>query len=157
VITALVISGLPTDRFTYLGFLPSRAGSRRRRLRSVAHEPATMVFLEAPHRLREALEDIGLVLGDRRLAVCRELTKLHEEVFRGTVGQAIARFAEPRGEFTLVVEGGRQDRPALAGDIEGRLRDMRLSGAKAKEAIAALAGETGLSKKELYRAWLRLG
>jgi 16S rRNA (cytidine1402-2'-O)-methyltransferase len=157
VITALVISGLPTDRFSYLGFLPSRAGSRRRLLRSVVSEPATMVFLEAPHRLRQALEDIRLVLGDRRLAVCRELTKLHEEVFRGTVSQAIAHFAEPRGEFTLVVEGGRKERPVLAADIERRLRDMRLSGAKAKEAIAALAGETGLSKKELYRAWLRLG
>jgi len=98
-----------------------------------------------------------LTLGDRSVAVCRELTKIYEEVFRGTISQAIGHFAEPRGEFTLVIEGKQErDKPQLTEDIEQQLHQMRLSGIAAKEAIARVAGETGLPKKELYRAWLRL-
>ena len=157
VITALVVSGLPTDRFIYLGFLPHKASGRRRLLESAVDEQGTIVVLEAPHRLLAALNDMLLILGDRKVAVCRELTKIHEEVFRGTISQAIEHFTEPRGEFTLVIEGKRgKDRPLLTEDIERQLHHMRRSGVKAKEAIAKLAGETGLSKKELYRAWLRL-
>jgi len=139
VITALVISGLPTDRFSYIGFLPHKANGRRRLLESIADEYGTIVALESPHRL------------------CRELTKIYEEVFRGTISQAIEHFTEPRGEFTLVIEGKKErDKPQLTEDIEGQLHHMRLSGMAAKEAIAKVAGETGLPKKELYRAWLRL-
>ncbi len=157
VITALTVSGLPTDRFTYLGFLPRRVNERRRLLGTLADEPATMIILEAPHRLRAALNDLLLVLGDRRIAVCRELTKLYEEVFRGTISQAIERFAEPRGEFTLVIEGQSEaKKPQLTADIERQLREMRLSGMAAKEAIASVSRQSGLSKKELYRAWLKL-
>ena len=157
VITALTISGLATEKFTYLGFLPRRANSRRRLLETVVNEYGTIVALESPHRLLAALNDILLVLGDRRIAVCRELTKVHEEVFRGRISQAIGYFTEPRGEFTLVIEGkGEKNKPQLTKDIERQLYQMRLSGVTAKEAIANLAGETGLSKKELYRAWLRL-
>lgn len=157
IITALVVSGLPTGRFIYLGFLPRKASSRRRLLESVADEQGTMVVLEAPHRLLAALHDILLTLGDRKIAVCRELTKIYEEVFRGTISQAIEHFTEPRGEFTLVIEGkGEKDKPLLTEDIERQLHRMRHSGVMAKEAIARLAGETGLSKKELYQAWLRL-
>ena len=105
VITALVISGLPTDQFIYVGFLPRRKGQRQRLLSSIGDEPRTIVAFEAPHRLREALADIQDILGDRRVSVCRELTKVHEEVFRGRVSQAREHFAEPRGEFTLVIEG----------------------------------------------------
>jgi len=97
-----------------------------------------------------------LILGDRRIAVGRELTKVHEEVFRGSISRAIEHFTEPRGEFTLVIEGKRQkNRPPLTEDIEGQLHQMRLSGVAAKEAIARVARETGLSRKELYRAWLK--
>jgi len=157
VITALVISGLPTDRFSYIGFLPRKVGARRRLLESIADEQGTIVALESPHRLIAALNDILLVLGDRRVAVCRELTKIYEEVFRGTISQAIEHFTEPRGEFTLVIEGKKErDKPQLTEDIERQLHHMRLSGVAAKEAIVKVAGETGLSKKELYRAWLRL-
>ena len=157
VITALVVSGLPTDRFLYLGFLPRRASARKQALKSVAQETGTLVILEAPHRLQQALNDLRLVLGDRQLAVCRELTKLHEEVFRGTISQAIDRFTEPRGELTLVIEGKREEKPQKSNKIiEERLRAMYQSGVKAKEAIARVAGETGLSRRELYRTWLKM-
>ena len=105
VITALVVSGLPTDQFLYLGFLPRRKGQRQRLLSSIVDEPRTIVAFETPHRLREALSDIEEILGNRRLSVCRELTKIHEEIFRGRVSQAREHFVEPRGEFTLVIEG----------------------------------------------------
>lgn len=105
VITALAISGLPTDQFVYVGFLPRRKGQRQRLLRSLSDEPRTIVAFETPHRLNEALADIEEILGDRRIAVCRELTKVHEEVFRARVSQAKEHFAEPRGEFSLVIEG----------------------------------------------------
>ncbi|MBA7469389.1 Ribosomal RNA small subunit methyltransferase I [subsurface metagenome] len=157
VITALVASGLPTDRFIYLGFLPHKAGNRRRLLESIVNEPGTMVVLESPHRLLVSLHDILLILGDRQIAVCRELTKMHEEVFRGTISQAIEHFTEVRGEFTLVIEGKvGKDRPLLTKDIESQLHRLRRSGVPAKEAIAKVAAGTGLSRRELYRAWLRL-
>lgn len=157
VTTALVISGLPTDKFIYLGFLPRRSGARQRLLESVANEDGTIVVFESPHRLLAALNDILPVLGDRRIAICRELTKVHEEVFRGSVSQATKHFTEPRGEFTLVIEGKRAgNKPQLTPDIEQQLRHMRQSGLTAKEMIARVASETGLSRKELYQAWLRL-
>ena len=105
VITALVVSGLPTNQFLYLGFLPRRQGQRQRLLSALVDEPRTIVAFETRHRIREALSDIEEILGDRRLAVCRELTKVHEEIFRGRVSQAREHFAEPRGEFSLVIEG----------------------------------------------------
>jgi 16S rRNA (cytidine1402-2'-O)-methyltransferase len=105
VVTALVVSGLPTDQFLYLGFLPRRQGQRQRLLSSIVDEPRTIVSFETRHRIREALSDIEEILGDRRISVCRELTKVHEEIFRGRVSQAKEHFAEPRGEFSLVIEG----------------------------------------------------
>ena len=105
VITALAVSGLPTDQFLYIGFLPRRKGQRQRILRQIVEESRTIVAFETPHRLNEALEDIEEILGNRRISVCRELTKVHEEIFRGRVSQAREYFVEPRGEFTLVIEG----------------------------------------------------
>jgi 16S rRNA (cytidine1402-2'-O)-methyltransferase len=105
VITALVVSGLPTDQFIYVGFLPRRKGQRQHLLGSLVDEPRTIVAFETPHRLRETLDDIEEILGDRRLSICRELTKVHEEIFRGRVSQAKEHFVEPRGEFSLVIEG----------------------------------------------------
>jgi 16S rRNA (cytidine1402-2'-O)-methyltransferase len=104
-ITALVVSGLPTDQFVYVGFLPRRKGQRQRLLGSIADESRTIVAFETPHRLRETLNDTLEILGDRRISVCRELTKVHEEIFRGRVSQAREHFVEPRGEFSLVIEG----------------------------------------------------
>jgi len=153
--TALAISGLPTDRFVYLGFLPNKGVDRRRRLESVINETGTIVIFEAPHRVRAALNDMLAILGDREVAVCRELTKIHEEVFRGSISQAIARFTEPRGEFTLIIAGKQEGgKPELTEAIMGQLRDMRLSGIMAKEAVSRVAEATGLSRKEIYRAWI---
>lgn len=105
VITSLVVSGLPTDQFVYLGFLPRRQGQRQRLFSSLVDERRSLVAFETPHRLGEALSDIEEILGDRRLSVCRELTKIHEEIFRSNVSEAREHFTEPRGEFTLVIEG----------------------------------------------------
>ncbi|MDD4859666.1 MAG: 16S rRNA (cytidine(1402)-2'-O)-methyltransferase [Dehalococcoidales bacterium] len=157
IITALVVSGLPTDRFAYIGFLPVKASARRKVLESLIDEPGTIIVLEAPHRFTAALEDILAVLGDRRIAVCRELTKLHEEIFRGTISVALAHFTAPRGEFTIAIEGRKEkSKSEMTQDVEKRLSALQLAGTPAKAAIAAVAEVTGLSKKELYQAWLRL-
>jgi 16S rRNA (cytidine1402-2'-O)-methyltransferase len=154
--TAVAISGLPADQFVYLGFLPRRQGQRKRLLESVAAEPRTMVAFEAPHRLREALGDILETLGDRRIAVCRELTKVHEELFRGTVREAIAHFAAPRGEFTLVIAGAESPPARDDADIDAALKRERRRGQGARQAVAALAEATGVPKRQLYERWLRL-
>ena len=157
VITALTASGLPTNQFIYLGFLPRRKAERRSLLKSIANEPRTIIAFEAPHRLLSTLNDLMEVLGDRQIAVCRELTKLHEEIFRGTVGQAIEHFPEPRGEFTLIIQGkAKGDQPEATNSLEEELRFLRQQGISAKEAVAQVAELTGRPKKEVYRAWLRL-
>ena len=155
---ALVASGLPTRRFHYLGFLPRKAAHRRRLLRQVAPLPETLVAFEAPHRLRAALADLREALGDRRVAVCRELTKLHEEIFRGTLSQALEHFAEPRGECTLVIEGAGEAKPKLQApeDIDDELRALRAQGQRARDAVRAVAVRTGHSRQEVYRRWLAL-
>jgi 16S rRNA (cytidine1402-2'-O)-methyltransferase len=157
IITALAISGLPTDRFTFIGFLPSKAAARRKALEKIASEPGTIVTLEAPHRLAASLEDILKALGDRRIAICREMTKLHEEVFRGIISEAIKHFTNPRGEFTLVIEGkSAKEKPSMTDTVARQLHEMYLAGATAKEAVATIAGETGLKRKELYQTWLKM-
>jgi 16S rRNA (cytidine1402-2'-O)-methyltransferase len=156
VITALVVSGLPSSQFLYLGFLPRRQGARRRLFKSLADEPWTMVAFEAPHRLLETLSDALEVFGDRKVAVCRELTKVYEEVFRGILRQAIEHFVQPRGEFTLVIEGKAGQEPEISQQIEKELRRLYRQGAGAKEAVARLSELSGISKKKLYQAWLKV-
>jgi 16S rRNA (cytidine1402-2'-O)-methyltransferase len=157
VITALAISGLDSGQFVYLGYLPPKANARRRKLQEVAAEQSTIVVFEAPHRLPAALKDILDILGDRKIAVCRELTKLHEEVFRGRVREAIEHFTAPRGEFTLVIEGSKKpEKPQLTDEVKKQLKEMKRGGVGAKQAVAKLAADTGLSRKELYQAWLKL-
>ncbi len=156
VITALMVSGLPANKFLYLGFLPRRQGARRRLFRSLADEPWTMVAFEAPHRLLETLRDALEVFGDRKVAVCRELTKVYEEVFRGTLSQAIAHFAEPRGEFTLVIEGGTMHELGVSEELEKELGRLYREGTGARQAVSILAETSGVSKKKLYQAWLKL-
>jgi 16S rRNA (cytidine1402-2'-O)-methyltransferase len=158
VMAALAVSGLPTAEFRFLAFLPRKASERRAVLHRLSADTATLVFLEAPHRAKETLEALLEVLGERRVAVCRELTKLHEEVYRGTLGAAINHFQEVRGEFVIVVGGAAPvEELAVLGDraIE-RLRALKTEGLPAKEVTARLAAETGLSRRELYQAWLKL-
>jgi 16S rRNA (cytidine1402-2'-O)-methyltransferase len=156
IITALAVSGLPTDRFIFIGFLPRRIGERRQALSTVASETGTIIAYEAPHRIKETLNDIIYVLGDRRIAVCRELTKMYEEVFRGTVSEALLHFDDPRGEFTLVIEGKTKEKPRLNDDVIKKLEALQQEGVGAREAGAKVGKETGLSKKEVYQAWLKL-
>ena len=158
-IAALAVSGLDTRRFTFEGFLPSGKKERRAALEELTGEVRTMVFHEAPHRLRATLGDMAEVLGDRPAALCRELTKLHEETVRTTLGQAAAYYAanEPRGEYVLVVAGRpRQDRPQLTLE-EGAARVLRLreDGMRMKDAVRQVADDTGLSRNELYDAALK--
>lgn len=156
VLAALVASGLPARRFTFLGFPPRKAGERRRLFESLRDDPSTLVFFESPRRLQKTLADLQTVLGDRRIAVCRELTKLHEETFRGTVSEARAYFTEPRGEITLVVEGATEVATADEADIASELRRLRDAGATAKEATTQVAAATGIPRREAYRLWLAL-
>jgi 16S rRNA (cytidine1402-2'-O)-methyltransferase len=153
IITAVVVSGLPTNEFTYLGYLPRLKGQRLKFLERVADEPRTLVVFEAPHRLKSALKDILAVMGDRRIAVCREMTKLYEEVYRGKVSGAITYFEEIRGEFTLVIEGKVKDEVNPA-SVEEELRRLRKDGVSAKDAVAQTAKSSGLSKKAVYQMWL---
>ncbi len=156
VIAAVAVSGLPIDQFLYLGFLPRRRGQRQRLLNSIVDESRTIVAFEAPHRIGETLSDIGEILGDRRLAVCRELTKIHEEVFRGKVSQAREHFTEPKGEFTLVIEGKLRGEVEVTEEVERKLREFCCQGIGAKEAISQMSELSGLSRKKLYQAWLKL-
>ena len=153
---AIAVSGLPTDQFVYLGFLPRRKGERRRLLERTAEEERTLVAFEAPHRLRAALADIAGVLGERRIAICRELTKLHEEVFRGTASEAIEHFQQPVGEFTLVIEGAPAGQRQIDPSVEAELRRLYDEGFSAREATAQVAKATGIPRRQLYQAWLRL-
>ncbi len=108
--TALSVSGITVEQFVHMGFLPRKKATRKKLLESVANEPCSLVAFETPHRIVSALRDISEVLGERRIAVCRELTKLHEEVFRGTVSEAMEHFVQPRGEFVLVIDGKRREK-----------------------------------------------
>ena len=157
-VTALVVSGLPTDSFVYLGFLPRRREERRRLLELVARERRTLVAFEAPHRLLATLADLKEVLGDRRIAIARELTKVHEEVWRGTTGEALARFEEapPRGEFTLVIEGAKEARWDKD-RVRQALRRMLGEGVGTREAVKAVAELAGWPKREVYELALEEG
>jgi 16S rRNA (cytidine1402-2'-O)-methyltransferase len=158
VVTALAISGLPTRQFTYVGFLPRRRGERRRLLSSLRDQSRTIVALESPHRLLASLTDLLATLGDRRIAVCRELTKLHEEVFRGHISEALAHFVEPRGEFTLVIEGVGDSPTSAPPDeaaIRRELRRLRQQGLGARQAVDEVALRFGLPRRQAYRLWLQ--
>ena len=155
VTTALALSGLPTDRFCFEGFLPRKGGERRARLGSLAAERRTAVYFEAPHRLAETLVDMADALGaDRRAVVCRELTKTYEEVRRGTLGELATWAAEGvRGEITIVVAGAAESSVELTGDELVRQVSVReAAGLSRKDAIAAVAQETGAARRDVYDA-----
>ena len=156
VLTALALSGLPTDRFAFEGFLPRKG--RAPALTALATEARTLVFFESPHRLADALADLATAFGaERRAAVCRELTKLHEEVARGTLAELAERFAEgARGEIVIVVEGA----PATIATVDlpaavATVLELAAGGIRLKEAAADVANATGHSQRELYEAAIR--
>ncbi|WP_405987592.1 16S rRNA (cytidine(1402)-2'-O)-methyltransferase [Streptomyces sp. NBC_00872] len=156
VLTALALSGLPVDRFCFEGFLPRKAGERLGRLREAAAERRTLVYFEAPHRLDDTLAAMAEVFGaERRAAVCRELTKTYEEVRRGGLGELAAWAAEGvRGEITVVVEGAPEQGPGELDPAElvRRVRVREEAGERRKEAIAAVAAEAGVPKREVFDA-----
>ena len=155
VLTALAVSGLPTDRFCFEGFLPRKAGERTSRLAELAREPRTMVFFEAPHRIGETLGAMAESLGsDRYAAVCRELTKTYEEVRRGGLRELAAWALDgARGEITVVVEGA-EPREASLEDAVATVLDLVAGGVRLKDACGQVAQASGLSKKTLYDAAL---
>ena len=168
VTAALALSGFSGDAFLFLGFLPRRKIDRLAALREASMSAVPLVLFEAPHRLRATLADLDTVFGGRQLAVCRELTKLHEEVFRGAAAQALDHFALPRGEVVLVVQGwqaedsgqpgaGGEDEFATELNLRQMLSDLKEDGVKAKDAVAAVAESTGLAKNRVYQAWVELG
>ncbi len=165
---ALVASGLPTDQFVYLGFLPRQKSARRKLLESVADEPRTLVAYEAPHRIPQALDDIADILGDRAITVARELTKVYEEFFRGTVEQARERFRtrEPRGEFTLVIAGQSteyrvQNTEYRTQNMEGggwddarvvrAVQELIATGMARTEAVKRIARASGRDRRQVYQ------
>lgn len=158
--SALALSGLPTGRFTFEGFLSTQTKERREHLASLKNEPRTMVFYEAPHKLIRTLADLADAFGrDRRVALCREMTKLHEEVRRTTLGEACDWYAEnpPKGEFVLVIEGAKPEAEpdmTLAEAVEAVLA-LRESGTPLKLAAKQVAAQTGYAKNALYDAALK--
>lgn len=156
-ISALAISGLDTTRFVFEGFLPAKTGQRRERLASLVDEDRTIVFYESPHRLLDTLRDIEQVLGERRIAAARELTKKFEEVVRGTVLEVLEYFTAnpPRGEFTLVLEGkSASAEPVSEEDLLEEVEALITRGIEKKEAFKIKAREYGLSKRYIYKLYL---
>lgn len=156
-LTALALSGLPTGRFTFEGFLARKGSERTRRLASLAGEERTMIFYESPHRTAATLADFVQIFGaDRRGTVSRELTKLHEEVRRGTLAE-LAEWADServRGEIVIIVEGTQAPETPEARDVVQLVLDRVAGGERLKSACAAVAAETGTSKRDLYEAAL---
>jgi len=159
VLAALVVAGLPTDRFFFEGFLPHKSGARRQRAAALNHVPGTLVLFESPRRLAESLEDLAAVLGHRPAAVCRELTKRFETVRRGSLLELAAQFAgepPPKGEIVLVVGPPDEDAAPEAGDVDARLR-AALEKHSVKDAAAIVSAETGLPRRKVYARALELG
>ena len=156
-ITALTLSGLPTGRFTFEGFLSVNKAERRAHLSSLANETRTMLFHEAPHKLQATLDDLARVFGeDRRIAICRELTKAHEEILRLTIGEAVAHYKEqsPRGEYVLVVEGAKDAVAASfwdAMDVPTHVQHYIDGGMAKMDAIKQVARDRGVAKNEIYK------
>jgi 16S rRNA (cytidine1402-2'-O)-methyltransferase len=165
-VTALALSGLSTTRFSFEGFLPVDSGDRKRRLSEIAGERRTMIFYEAPHKLVRTLCDLLATFGDRKIALCRELTKMNEEIVRTTLEGAVALYSDknPRGEYVLIVEGGEEAGAAVLAAEPSTTADMtpmervdyycQTQGLSRKDAMKVAAKEMGISKSELYKMLL---
>lgn len=159
-ITALSAAGLPTDRFIFEGFLPAKSQQRREHLESLQAEPRTLIFYESPHRLRDTLQDLGEVWGsDRQIVLARELTKLYEEFWRGTIADAIAHYnqREPQGEYTLILAGTPPSQPHLTEEqLKAELLQLMKQGISRSQASRQLAKETSLPRRHLYQLALAI-
>ena len=159
-ITALSASGLPTDRFVFEGFLPAKSQHRQEHLESLQTESRTLIFYESPHRLRDTLQDLALVWGsDRQIVLGRELTKLYEEFWRGTIAEAIAHYnqREPQGEYTLVVAGIPASQPQLTEEeLKAELKQLISQGISRSQASRQLAKFTSLPRRQLYQLALSI-
>jgi 16S rRNA (cytidine1402-2'-O)-methyltransferase len=155
-IAALTVSGLPTDSFLYLGYLPSKANERRKAVGQVSNLTYTLIFLESPHRIVDSLEDILSTLGDRQICVAREMTKMYEEYWRGPLSGAIEHFKskDPRGEFTLVIAGKKEEERSIWTEDEllKAIKKELKAGKSAKEISVELAEQSGWNKKDVYAA-----
>ena len=150
-IAALVASGLPTDSFVFLGFLSRKAGERQRVLAEMKHERRTLIFYEAPHRVRDTLQDMLAAFGNRPICVARELTKVHEEIWRGPIAQAVERFGEEAlGEFVLVVAGAPEEQRWDEARVRAALQAARAAGTPATAAAKEIAALSGWSRREVY-------
>ncbi len=160
VVTALSASGLPTERFAFEGFLPAKGQERRDRLESFRSETRTLILYEAPHRVRQTLVDLQEIVGsDRPIVLARELTKMHEEFWRGTVGKAIGHYAqqEPQGEFTLVLAGATLSQPNLSESaLIAELQVLMEQGLSRSQASRQLAHQTNLSRRQVYQLALSI-
>ena len=157
-VSALALSGLSTVRFAFEGFLPAQKSDRRKRLEAVANDDRTLIFYEAPHKLRATLDDMAEIFGgERKFSLCRELTKLNEAAHRTTINGAIDTYKakEPRGEYVLVVEGGdgkpKEENPLLSLSPEDHVAHYERQGMKRMDAIKSAAKDRGMSKSELYK------
>ena len=158
-IAALVVSGLPTDAFLYLGYLPRKSNERRKAIAWVANQPYTLIWLETPHRLMAALKDLQAELGDRQIAVACELTKMYEEIFRGTLGEAQSHFQDkpPRGEYTLVVAGCPTKKERWSEErLHAAIKDALTRGESPSHLARKLATESGWPRREVYSALTHL-
>ena len=159
VITALSAAGLPTEKFVFEGFLPTKKQDRQERLEFLQAEARTIIFYESPHRLRQTLQDLAAVLGERQIVLARELTKLHEEFWRGRIGDAITHYTErePQGEYTLVVAGFPLVKPQLSeAELISELQQIMAQGISRSQASRQLANATSLPRRQLYQLALSI-
>jgi len=156
VLSALVVSGLPTDRFVFEGFLPRRAGDRRMRLRGLAHDRRTVVLFESPHRVATLLRDVLVELGNRQVAIARELTKLHEEVIRGRISEVLARLSdvELKGELVVVLEGSLRPQVLDHEELVEEARALVQAGMRKRDAASEVARKRGASANAIYESLL---
>lgn len=159
-ITALSASGLPTNQFIFIGFLPTKSKPRQQQLEALSNSLQTIILYESPHRLKITLEDLAKVLGkERKIVLAREITKLYEEFWRGTIGKAIIHYQslQPKGEFTLVIGGAKSDKPELSeATIKAELQELFAQGISRSQASRQLAQQTNLSRRHIYQIALTI-
>ena len=159
VTSGLSVSGMKGDRFFFLGFLPRRSKERLLDLNRVKNINETLVLFESPHRLLRSLEDMKTILGDRRITICREMTKIHEEVFRGIISEAIRYFEKPRGEFCIVIEGNLFSDDSNTEDPQWIIEELKLLknlGKSGRDSVRIVSDISGINKRELYKIWTQI-